>query len=369
MASNVYFWDLRTTLKSPFDKRLEKLLKNVGVREFINEGDLAAVKIHFGEKGTTGFIRPLWLKPIIEFFTKAGAKPFLTDASTLYVGQRGEAVSHQMCAAHHGWDPLVLGAPVIIADGLKGNSETAVPVGGKHIDEAYIGADIAEADLLISVNHFKGHELAGYGGAIKNIGMGSASKRGKMHQHYSTGPVVVPENCKGCEQCTKICKPGALTLDNNGTIQLNPERCIGCGGCFLACKTGALQIDWKIGIQEFLERMMEYTVGVIKTKDRPCLHINFVVDVVPDCDCVGFTDQPLCPNIGILASFDPVAIDQASLDLVDAAQPLFPSKLPQSTTPGDPKFLAIHSHCPPDFGLDYAAQLGLGTRSYELIKV
>jgi len=369
MASNVYFWNLRTTLKSPFDKRLEKLLKKVGVKEFIEDGDLTAIKIHFGEKGTTGFIRPLWLRPIIDFFRTAKAKPFLTDASTLYVGQRGEAVSHQMCAAHHGWDPLVLGAPVIIADGLKGNSETAVPVGGKHIKEAYIGADIADADLFISVNHFKGHELAGYGGALKNVGMGSASKRGKMQQHYSTGPIINPENCKGCEQCVKICKPGALSLGKDKKIQLNPERCVGCGGCFLGCKSGALQIDWKIGVQEFLERMMEYALAVVRTKNRPCLHINFVVDVVPDCDCVGFTDQSLCPNIGILASFDPVAVDQACLDLVNAAQPLFPSKLPSGTKPGDDKFLAIHTHCPPDFGLEYAAKIGLGTREYTLINV
>lgn len=369
MASNVYFWNLRTNLKSPFDRQLEKLLRKTGIREFIEEGDLAALKIHFGEKGTTGFIRPLWLKPIIDHLARAGAKPFLTDASTLYVGQRGEAVSHHMCAAHHGWDPLVLGAPVIIADGLKGNSEAAVPVHGKHIEEAYIAADIAEADVFVSINHFKGHELAGYGGALKNVGMGSASKRGKMQQHHSTGPIVVEENCKGCGQCVKICKPGALSLGENGKITVNLEQCVGCGGCFLACKSEGLCIDWKIGVQEFLERMMEYAAGVINTKDRPCLHINFVVDVVPDCDCVGFTDQPVCPNIGVLASFDPVAMDQASLDLVNEAQPLHPSKLPKDIKPGDDKFLAIHQHCPRDFGLNYAASLGLGTREYQLVRI
>ncbi|WP_341540070.1 DUF362 domain-containing protein [Pseudodesulfovibrio tunisiensis] len=323
-----------------------------------------------GNRESRVFCAPLWIKPIIDFLKKSGARPFLTDASTLYVGQRGEAVSHHMCAARHGWDPLVLGAPVIIADGLKGDNEVAVPVHGKHIEDAYIAGDIASADFLVSVNHFKGHELAGYGGALKNLGMGCASKRGKMQQHYSTGPIPHPDHCVGCESCVRVCRTGALYLDEEtGKIALDPEKCVGCGGCFVACRHNGLTVNWEIGVQDFLERMMEYVKGVLATKKKPCLHVNFVMDVVPDCDCVGFTDAPICPDIGILASFDPVAVDQASMDLVNEAQPLFPSKLPELTQPGDNKFLAIHNHVPEHMGLDYAEAIGLGTRDYQLVRM
>ncbi|ADU64276.1 MAG: DUF362 domain-containing protein [Pseudodesulfovibrio sp.] len=368
MSATVYFWNLRASHKAPFDKRMRSLLKAASADTLVTGGDLAAVKLHFGEQGTTGFLRPLWIREIVDFLSRAGAKPFLTDASTLYVGQRGEAVSHSLCAARHGWDPLALGAPVIIADGLKGGDEVAVPVGGKHIADAYIASAVAEADFLVSVNHFKGHEMAGYGGALKNIGMGCASKKGKMHQHFSTGPEITIENCTGCGSCLLACKTQALSLDaETGRIALNAERCVGCGGCFVACRFDALNVNWKIGIQEFLERMMEYALAVVRTKRKPCLHINFVMDVVPDCDCVGFTDAPICPDIGVLVSLDPVAVDQASLDLVNAAQPLHPSQLPFGVTPGQNKFLAIHPHVPEAMGLDYAEAIGLGTRQYELL--
>jgi len=370
MPSDVYFWNLRASMKAPFHKRLRSLLKAAGTDKHITEGDLAAIKIHFGEQGTTGFLRPLWVKPIVDFISEAGGKPFLTDASTLYVGQRGDAVSHHLCAARHGWDPLVMGAPVIIADGLKGEVEETVLIGGKHIGEAYIAGGIAEADFFVSVNHFKGHELAGYGGALKNIGMGCASKKGKMQQHFSTGPQINTDNCEGCEACTRVCKSRALYIDEStGKIALNPEKCVGCGGCFVACSHGALEVNWKIGVQEFLERMMEYALGVMKTKTKPCLHVNFVMDVVPDCDCVGFTDAPICPDIGILVSLDPVAVDQASMDLVDAAQPLYPSQLPFGVLPGQNKFAAIHQNVPKHMGLDYAEEIGLGSREYTLINM
>jgi len=368
MTADVFFWNLRASMKAPFHARMRSLLRACGAHKLIHEGDLTAVKIHFGEQGTTGFLRPLWVKAITDFVAESGGRPFLTDASTLYVGQRGEAVSHHLCAARHGWDPLVMGAPVIIADGLKGGDETGVPVNGRHIEEAFIANGVADADFLVSVNHFKGHELAGFGGALKNLGMGCASKRGKMQQHFSTGPNLVPDNCQGCGTCVKSCKVGALSLDEaTGKISIREELCVGCGGCFVACRYEALQVNWAIGVQEFLERMMEYAKGVLLTKDRPCLHVNFVMDVVPDCDCVGFTDAPICPDIGVLASLDPVAVDQASMDLVDAAPPLYPSHLPEGVRPGQSKFRAIHAHVPEQMGLEYAEALGLGSRKYNLV--
>ncbi|MBU1249452.1 MAG: DUF362 domain-containing protein [Proteobacteria bacterium] len=369
MASNVYFWNLRTNLNQPFHKRMAKLLELAGLRGIVQENDLTALKLHFGERGTTGFLRPLWLKPVIDAVLAIGGKPFLTDASTLYVGQRGEAVSHAMQAARHGFDAMTLGAPVIIADGLKGGYQEEVAVKGKHLKSAFIAGAITEANSFISVNHFKGHELAGYGGALKNIGMGCASKQGKMQQHMTTGPTVHQDKCVGCGSCVRICAAKALSLDEGARVVLNEELCVGCGGCFLACKNGGLEINWKTDVAHFLEKMMEYAAAVLVPKAGRCLHLNFVMDVVPDCDCVGFTDLPICPDLGILASSDPVACDQAAMDLVNAAPPLYAGKLPKGYEPGQNKFRALHPHVPEDFGLGYAESLGLGSREYELKKI
>jgi len=389
MASTVYFWNLRASMKAPYDQRIRRLLERTGFSGHVASGELAAVKIHFGERGVTGHVQPLMVRPILEGLVRAGAKPFLTDASTLYVGQRGEAVSHAMQAALHGFDPLLLGAPVIIADGLKGASQVALPVpGGKHFQEAFIAADIAEADLLVSINHLKGHELAGFGGALKNIGMGAASKQGKMHQHVTTGPLVDAAACKGCGACAGICSAQALALVDaldgaldgvlddaldaspkkpRQTIRLDNDLCRGCGACFLACKNGGLTINWQTDVAEFLERMMEYAAALLLSRPKPSLHITFVTNVTPDCDCMGFSDAPICPDIGVLASLDPVAIDQAGIDLVNKAEPLWPSHLPANLKAGQDKFLALRPSLPPALGLDYAEALGLGSREYELV--
>jgi uncharacterized Fe-S center protein len=376
MSSRVYFWNLRASLKAPYPERIRKLLKRTGFADEIAGGELTAVKIHFGERGVTSHVQPLMVKPIVEYLLGAGAKPFLTDANTLYVGQRGEAVSHAMQAAQHGFDPLLFGAPVIIADGLRGGNQTALPVRGKHFTEAYIGADIANADLLVSVNHVKGHELAGFGGALKNIGMGAASKQGKMQQHVTTGPLVNIDKCIGCGSCVSLCASRALSLAEvlveakpAKRVRLDKARCIGCGACFLGCKTGALEINWQTNVAEFLERMMEYAAAVLLTRKKPSLHVSFVTNVTPDCDCMGFSDACICPDIGVLASLDPVAIDQAAVDLVNQAQPLWPSHLPKGLKPGEDKFRAMRPHLPEHMGLDYAESLGLGSRAYELVSL
>ncbi len=368
MASTVYYWNLRASMKSPNEKRMQRLLKAAKAGAHIAPGDLAAVKVHFGEAGTTGHIQPLFYKPILDFLIKAGARPFLTDASTLYVGQRGEAVSHALVAARHGFDPNILGAPVIIADGLKGGDQKALPVNGKHVQEAFIGTAIADADFLVAVSHVKGHELAGFGGCLKNVGMGAASKQGKMQQHLTTGPQLDSEKCVGCGACVKSCAAGALTLVEKKAA-LAMEKCVGCGLCFLACRHEALVIDWRTNIGEFLERMVEYAGAVLLNLDKPGLYINFLTSIVPDCDCCGFTDAPICPDLGVLVSMDPVAVDQASVDLVNQAQPIHPSALPPLTVAGDNKFLALRPHMPEAMGLDYAEALGLGSRKYELVTV
>ncbi len=366
--SKVFFWNLRASRKMPFDLRIKKLLKKLELGAMLDPGMLTAVKIHFGEGGTTGFISPLWIKPIVEFVKKAGARPFLTDTNTLYIGNRGEAVSHHLQAAIHGFDPNILGAPVIIADGLKSRNERKINYQGKTLREFYLAGDIVDCDFLVNVSHFKGHELAGFGGALKNLAMGCATRQGKMHQHCGLGPKVDLKNCRGCGMCVEICAPGALVLDD-GKVKLDLEKCVGCASCFLSCKTGCLQINWTTEIKEFLERMTEYAGAVLNLKKKLCVHINYVFNVTPDCDCPGFSDAPVCPDIGVLASTDPVAIDQACLDLVDRAQPLFPSKLPGHAKAGDDKFGLIHPGTSGRYCLEYSARLGLGSREYELVNV
>lgn len=371
MASEVVFWNLRATRKAGYEVRLRRLLKACGVPEVVCNGDLTAVKTHFGEGGVTGFVPPLWIRPMILFLRKIGARPFLTDTATLYVGNRGEAVSHAMQAAMHGFDPLFLQAPVIIADGLKSQNQCEVPFDGRHITRAYLAGDILAADSMLTVTHFKGHELAGFGGCLKNMAMGCATRQGKMHQHGCLGPAVRVEKCVGCKSCVQVCAAGALFLDGNKRIVFRPELCVGCGACFHACREGCLEVDWKTDVAVFVERMMEYAAAVLRSRSRQgsLAHVSFVTQVTPQCDCAGYSDKPICPDIGVLASRDPVALDQACLDLVNRAEPLHPSHLPAGIQPGQDKFLAMHPHVPQGYGLDYAAELGLGTRAYILREI
>lgn len=366
MAAPVYFWNLRASRKAPFEAKCKRLFKLAGLGAEVRSGDLAAVKLHFGEGGGTAHVRPLQLTPLLTFLRKCGARPFLTDTNTLYVGQRGESVSHGLQAATHGFDPNVLGAPVIIADGLKSGNERAVPCPGKHFEHAFLAGDIVDADMLVTVSHFKGHELAGFGGAIKNVGMGCATRKGKMQQHCGLGPATKPEHCVGCGQCVAVCSHGALKLDLNNKVWIDRDKCAGCAACFLVCKTGGLEVDWRVDVNIFLERMAEYTAAALLTRIRRTFHLSFVQQVSPGCDCMGFSDAPICPDLGLLGSWDPVALDQACLDLVNQAQPLHPSALPEGIRPGEDKFQAIHGHVRGQYLLDYAQELGLGSREYAL---
>ena len=367
MASKVYFWDLKTSLKARYDTKIKRLLKVTEVAKFIDSKDLVAIKLHFGEEGCTGFIRPIYIKPIVSFLKNCGAKVFLTDTNTLYVGKRIESVSHLLLAYEHGFDPSVLGAPIIIADGLKSHNEVVVKYDGNQYKEFYIARDILDADYMVNVSHFKGHELAGFGGAIKNIAMGCATRKGKMKQHFGLAPKVHKDKCIGCKRCIQVCEPKALYIDEDGKIGIYDKKCVGCGACFLECKQNALEINWDVDVKLFVERMVEYACATLSQFEKPVLHINFVINVTPYCDCKSYNDPPICPDIGVLASYDPVAIDQASLDLVNQAVCL--SSLPQSVKPGDDKFKAIHKDTRGDYVLEYAENMGLGKRSYELIKI
>ena len=368
MKNKVYFIDLRATPKESLVGKLGRLIDIAGLSETFKEREIVAVKLHFGELGNTAFIRPVFIRKIVESIKGVGGFPFLTDANTLYSGTRSDSPHHLITAIQNGFAYSVVDAPLIIADGLRGKSETAVTVNQKRFKRVYIGTDIVEADALISVAHFKGHELSGFGGAIKNLGMGCASRKGKLAQHSTVGPKVIVRKCIGCGDCISHCSQNALALVDEKTV-LDSKKCIGCGECIIVCPNEAIQIQWDQAIPVFLENMVEYTMGVLKGKEDKTLFLNFITNVSPACDCYGYNDAPIVRDIGIVASKDPIAIDQASVDLVNSEQALPDSCLKTNMASGEDKFRGVYPKVDWTIQLDYAEKLGLGSRSYELEKI
>lgn len=381
MASQVYHIDLRAGHNRSILDKIGQLAEAAGVEKIVKDRGLTAVKLHFGERGNTAFIRPLLVRPVVDAIKKAGGKPFITDANTLYVGTRGNAPDHLTTAILNGFDYSVAGAPLVIADGIDGRDEVAVPLDLKWFKEAYIASAIARADSLISMAHFKLHEASGFGGAIKNVGMGGGSRRGKMAQHSEVAPEVISKKCIGCGVCMDQCAQGALSLvdrpegakrPNDKAVKLamiDQSLCVGCARCIHICRQGALGINWEKDLPRFMERMVEYTVAALKGKEKSSLFMNFLTQISPACDCYPFADAPIVPDIGILASTDPVAIDQASIDLVNAQAPLASSCIKDAPYADTDKVKAVYPHIDWRHQMAYAEKLGLGTTAYELIKL
>ncbi len=340
---------------------------------------MTALKIHFGERGNTAFVRPIFVRPLVDAVRELGGRPFLTDASTLYVGTRGNAVDHLTTALLNGFAPSVVNAPLIIADGIDGRDEVVVPLNLKLCREAYVGSAVAKAHSLISIAHFKLHEASGFGGAIKNVGMGSASRRGKMAQHSEVEPEIDSKNCVACGICRDQCAHGAISLvERPGhmpgadpaikqVVFIDRARCVGCAGCIHSCPQKALGINWERDLPKFMERMVEYTAATIKGKEDRTLYINFLTQISPACDCHPFADAPLVGDIGIVASRDPVAIDQASMDLLNAQPHLKSSCIAGEPAANLDKVRAVYPNIDWRHQLNYAEEIGLGTKSYELI--
>ncbi len=368
MKSTVYFIDMRATFRENFQAKLGRLLETAGISNVVNKRDLVAIKLHFGELGNTAFIRPVHIRKIVERIKNLEAIPFLTDANTLYSGTRSDAPNHLTTALCNGFSYSVVDAPLVIADGLRGRSETAVDINLTRFKTAHIANEIVNADVLVSVAHFKGHELAGFGGTIKNLGMGCASRKGKLAQHSTLSPKVVRKKCKGCGDCVPRCSQKALSVIDK-KARIDPEKCIGCGECILFCPNGAIQIQWNQSIPVFLENMVEYTRGVLKNKQGKTLFVNFITNVSPACDCFPLNDAPIVRDIGVVASTDPVAIDQASVDLVNQESVLPGCCLKTNTGPGEDKFKSLYPKVDWPHQLIYAEKIQLGTRNYDLIKI
>lgn len=373
--SKVYWCDMRTgAYGDSLTVKLQKLIKKAGIGNIDMDGKFVAIKMHFGELGNLAFLRPNYAKAVADIVKQQGGKPFLTDCNTMYPGSRKNAIEHLECAYINGFTPYSTGCPVIIADGLKGTDDVAVPVrGGEYVKEAFIGHAIMDADVIISLAHFKGHEVAGFGGTMKNIGMGCGSRAGKTDQHSAGKPDIDQSRCRGCRKCSRECANGGLVFDESTKkMHVDHDNCVGCGRCLGACNFDAISFGYDAAVETLNCKMAEYTKAVVD--GRPAFYINMVIDISPNCDCHGENDKPILPDIGMFASTDPVALDSACADMCLKSTPLPGTQLTDAMSA--PGFEDRHDHflnttpgtqwrtC-----LEHAEKIGLGTRGYELVKV
>lgn len=370
--SKVYFTDFRTSYGGEsMPAKLKRLIKTAGISNINFEKKLVAIKLHFGELGNVSYLRPNYVKAVVDTIKELRGTPFLTDCNTLYVGARKNAIEHLYTAWENGFTPLTVGCPVIIGDGLKGTDDIEVPVeNGTVLKTAKIGRAIMDADIFISLTHFKGHEETGFGGAIKNIGMGCGSRAGKAEMHNHGTPVIDQNKCRGCRACQRKCANNGLTYDENAhKMSVNTNNCLGCGRCLGECNFDAIKFKEGNANSELCARIAEYAKAVCHGRDN--FHISLIVDVSPYCDCHEENDAPILPDIGILASFDPIALDQACADLCMKAKPIENSVLGDNMKKND--FVDHHDHfknTTPESEwenqLEHGQEIGLGSREYEL---
>ncbi len=340
--AKVYFTSFKATEHENLLQKLHRLMKTAGFENIDFADKYTAIKIHFGEYGNLAFLRPNYARVVADYVKELGGKPYLTDCNTLYVGSRKNALDHLETAYVNGFSPYQTGCHVIIGDGLKGTDETLVPIDGEYVKEAKIGHAIMDADVFISLTHFKGHEMAGFGGTLKNIGMGCGSRAGKMEQH-----------CDG--------KP-----------EVDQSLCVGCGRCLAVCPKDAISASFEDSIAMLNYKMAEYAWAVCK--DKPCFHVSLICDVSPNCDCHAENDIPIIPNVGMLASFDPVALDQACADLCNKMAPVEESVLGENlhkhgNEAGHDHFFMTHPDTEWKSCIAHAVKIGLGTDQYELVTI
>ena len=373
--AKVYFTDFRTPYGGDtMPGKLKKLIRKAGIDQLNLEGQFVAIKIHFGELGNVSYLRPNYARAVVDVVKELGGKPFLTDCNTLYPGSRKNALEHLYCAWENGFTPLTVGCPILIGDGLKGTDDIEVPVrGGEYVKNAKIGRAVMDADVIISMTHFKGHEATGFGGALKNLGMGCGSRAGKKEQHNNGKAYVQQEICRGCRRCMRECANNGLVFDpETRKIHVDKEHCVGCGRCVGACNFDAIDFEDPNSNQMLNYRIAEYAKAVVD--GRPQFHISLVMDISPNCDCHGENDAPILPDVGMFASFDPLALDQACVDACMKCEPLPNSQLGEHMR--DPHFVDHHDHftnSTPESEwqscLSHAEKIGLGTRDYELIRL
>jgi uncharacterized protein len=351
MKSDVYFIAVsEKEEESSIGIKVQKLVAASGLLSGLNAGDRAVLKLHFGEEGNTGYVRPSYVAVIADAVMQRKAHPVVSDSNTLYRGRRMNSGDHLTLAREHGFTGETLKAPVVIPDDTQKQNISSIALNGEYVKTARIGKIYADADAIIGIAHFKGHLMTGFGGALKNIGMGCASREGKLFQHSDLAPIVGIKKCTGCKACVAVCPAAAITMKDNMAV-VDRSKCIGCASCIAACKFNAVDLNWEAGGMLIQEKMIEYTKAVLQGKTGKSVFFNFLIKITKECDCLAKDDPRVVPDIGILASTDPVAIDQASFDLVTAKA-------------GTDIVKQLHPNRDAAKQLAYAQKIGLGSREY-----
>lgn len=371
MSAKVYFSDMHVKMGDSMHKKFERLIVKAGIDQIDFKDKFVAVKLHFGEVGNMAFLRHQYARVLCDHIKGQGGKPFLTDCNTLYVGYRNNALNHLDAAYMNGYNPLCTGVHTIIADGLRGTDERDIPVpGGEYVKSAKIGAAVAEADIIISLTHFKGHIYAGFGGVLKNIGMGCGSKQGKMEMHSSGTPRIRKRRCIGCGMCVRHCNhEGVHIVDKQALI--DESRCLGCGYCIAYCPTESIVPKWDEAKPVMNKKIAEYAKAVLAGK--PSFHISMLTDVSPECDCDSGNDIPIIPDVGMFASFDPIALDQACVDAANQSPVVEGSAADKHREEENHQehdvFKLVHPDTDWEAGLIHGEKIGLGRRAYEIVRV
>lgn len=384
MGEPVYFINFKKTRKSIL-KYIDQVFNKINPH--YKQGSLTAIKLHFGEKGNTTYIRPIYVRRVVENLLKKGVNPFLTDTTTLYYGERSNAIDYLNCAIYNGFDFSSIGCPIVISDGIKSNNFKKIDTpNSKYFSFIKYAGDIANADEVVVISHVKGHIAAGFGGAIKNISMGMATRSTKQQMHGDVKPKINLDKCVGCGICKTYCPTGAIEIIK-GKATFDYDKCIGCADCITVCPEHALKILWNESSERFLEKMGEVASLILKDLNKKILYINFIMDITPNCDCMDYSEYPLTPDIGILFSYDPVAIDKASVDLVNKETIYFPELFKNSKDYQDhihkdviknihdfqngveDKFKTYRPNINYSHLIDYCESQGMGTKDYELIEI
>lgn len=369
MASEVFFIPRATAgRKQSFVDRTRTALRKAGIADMVKANKLVAIKLHFGELGNPTAMRPAYVRAIVEEVKAHKGKPFLVDTNTLYRGSRSNAYDHLLTAAANGFTFGTMGAPVIIGDGLRGKAFQPVNVEGKHFKEAYIGEAIHMADAIIALTHVTGHNICGLGGAIKNLAMGCAAPKGKRQMHDQSKPEINATKCVGDGECARWCPANAIKIRDKKAA-INYDACLGCGECVVSCPEGAIRIKWDEATEAAMEKCAEYAVAALARKKNAAVCVSYLLDITPGCDCPGYSDSPIVPDIGILVSRDPVAIDQATIDLVTKAPGIPGTALRDKIAQGVEKFRVIYPDSDWSIQLTHGEAMGLGSRQYTLTEI
>jgi uncharacterized protein len=311
-----FFVEKVTGKTKPYVESLRKLLGQFQT-SFV-AGDSVGIKLHWGERGNKGFLPPDYAKEIACWLTARGAKPFVFDTTVLYSGGRRTAEDSLNTAARHGYTAEFLGCPVIIADGPEGRDVVSIPAGYKHFETVQVGSIFNQAKGYVIFSHFKGHMVSLFGGSIKNISMGFASRAQKQRMHSDYHPVLVTENCSRCGKCVAICPTMSASMIEPNYPKYDLKKCIGCAQCIAMCPESALQIFWNSDMTVFQEKLVETAAAVWRIIQKKTIVINALLNIVEECDCLPGKREVISPDYGFIGGYNPVAVDEESIKRIGA---------------------------------------------------